>query len=259
MGAIILLPRNQTDWKLGTSVLSQNYLACNLAAGWGASSINATSFDQAMSATSSLVNLKESLTPQEYQQLLSQAGDKNESNPIDYYQEVTNRDYWYQFPLYPNIPVSMDQAWAEYLNPVVPTLNTTVIDILMKANIHDNDPDATAMIILSGLLANGMARLGFAGTLQGTPAMMQGPDGPDFDGTFWLESKGNFFSIDANASTNWTKFHVDSTVEGYAYNTHGVSPKIAIAFLLTYCVFALAHLLYAGISGKKDPHSWRHL
>ena len=43
---------------------------------------------------------------------------------------------------------------------------------------------------------------------------------------------------------------VDSTIEGYAYNTRGASPRIAIAFLLTYCAVALAHLLYAGITGN---------
>ena len=254
MGVIILLLRNEINWHLGPSSLSQDYVVCNIAAGWGSSSINTTSYQQATSTTTSLINLQEAYTPQEFQQHSSQADEQAEDNPVNYYQQITDRDYWFEYPFYPTIPVTMDEAWAQYLNPFVPSLNTTVIDILMKADIDANDPHTTAMVILSGLVANGMARIGFNGTLQGNVTTTTAPDGEEeFDGTLWLENKGNFFSVDPNLNKDWAKFRVDSTLKGYAYNTHGVSPKVAIAFLFTYCVFAVGHLFYAGISGTLTP------
>ena len=45
------------------------------------------------------------------------------------------------------------------------------------------------------------------------------------------------------------KFRVSSTVNGYAYNTHGATPKVAICLLLIYCLVALIHMIYAGVSG----------
>ena len=251
MGVIILLPRNETNWHLAPSALSQDYVVCNIAAGWGSSSINTTSYQQATSTTTSLINLQQAYTSQEYQQQKAQADDQAVDNPVNYYQQITDRDYWFDYPIYPTLPVTMDEAWAQYLNPFVPSLNTTVIDILMKADIGDNDPQTTAMVILSGLVANGMARIGFNGLLQGNVTIATASDGEEeFDGTLWLENKGNFFTVDPTLSKDWAKFRVDSTLKGYAYNTHGVSPKVAIAFLFTYCVFALGHLLYAGISGE---------
>ena len=251
IGVIILLPRNETQWRLASSTLSQDYVICNIAAGWGLSSINTTSLHQATSTTTSLIDLQEGYTPQEFRQQLSQTDHQADDNPFNYYQQITDRNYWFEYPLYPSIPVTMDEAWAQYLNPFVSSLNSTVIDILMKADVDGEDPHTTAMVILSGLVANGMARIGFNGSLQGNVSTTTAPHGnEEFDGTLWLENKGNFFTVDPNLSRDWAKFRVDSTLKGYAYNTHGVSPKVAIAFLLTYCVFALSHLLYAGISGK---------
>lgn len=43
---------------------------------------------------------------------------------------------------------------------------------------------------------------------------------------------------------------VYSTLLGYAYNTSGAGPKVAVGFLLAYCTLAIAHLSYAGITGK---------
>lgn len=47
----------------------------------------------------------------------------------------------------------------------------------------------------------------------------------------------------------WIKLHVSSSIEGYAYNTQTVAPRIAIAVLMTYCILALAHVFYSGITG----------
>ena len=38
-------------------------------------------------------------------------------------------------------------------------------------------------------------------------------------------------------------------MEGYSYNTHGATPKVAICLLLIYCLIVVVHIIYAGISG----------
>lgn len=66
-------------------------------------------------------------------------------------------------------------------------------------------------------------------------------------------ARGDMFTVDPEESKNWVKLRVDSTINGYAYNIRGVSSKVAISFLLAYCVLALSHILYAAISGKRFP------
>ncbi len=67
---------------------------------------------------------------------------------------------------------------------------------------------------------------------------------------YWFAGKGdNVFDVDPVESKDWVKFRVSSAVEGYAYNTRGATPKVAICLLLVYCLVALIHIIYAGISG----------
>ena len=80
---------------------------------------------------------------------------------------------------------------------------------------------------------------------------MKSADGTSWiDGNYWLSGKGNMFEVDPTQSKDWLKFHVNSTLEGYAYNTETVAPRVAIGILTLYCIIALAHLFYSGISGK---------
>ena len=57
------------------------------------------------------------------------------------------------------------------------------------------------------------------------------------------------FEVDPSDSKDWIKFHVSSVFQGYAYSARGTIPKLAICLLSIYCAFAIAHILYAGISG----------
>ena len=99
-------------------------------------------------------------------------------------------------------------------------------------------------------MANGLARIGFESTLQGTPKSVKSVDGTSWiDGNYWVSGKGNMFEVDPTQSKDWLKFHVNSTLEGYAYNTETVAPRVAIGILTLYCMNALAHLFYSGISG----------
>ena len=108
--------------------------------------------------------------------------------------------------------------------------------------------------VLVWLLANGLARIGFERTLQGSPKSVKSADGTSWiDGNYWLSGKGKMFDVDPIQGKDWLKFHVKSTLEGYAYNTETVAPRVAIGILTLYCIIAVAHLFYSGISGTRKP------
>lgn len=111
------------------------------------------------------------------------------------------------------------------------------------------DISTSAKIVLAGLLANGLSRIRATSELQGNLKTV-GPDGfGGLDSDYWFSEKGDIFIVDPLESRNWVKLQVHSNFEGFAYNTTGATPKVAICFLLAYCTFALAHVLYAGITG----------
>ncbi|CAD6577447.1 MAG: hypothetical protein ASARMPRED_008282 [Alectoria sarmentosa] len=243
IGAVILLPRSTTN-------LTQEILLCTLGAGWGSTLINTSSYAGGVTFTTSLVDLSAipNQTPfnesspnfNELSQAESAAGDS-----------VCN----YYLPYFPEKPVIVTEAWANYMNPFIPALNTTVIDALMSTNqpveeLLSQNQIVVAKWALAGLLANGLASIGATGTLQGNIKTVMKPDGSsELDGNYWFSGKGNVFTVDPEESKDWVKLRVDSTINGYAYNIRGASPKVAISFLLVYCIIALSHVLYAGISG----------
>ena len=251
IGAVILLPRS-------TANLTQEILVCNLGAGWGSTLVNTSSFDGGTTFTTSVVDTTSFSTSSQYnlsspfRNTLTKAENLN----------VANVDY-YSLPLYPEKRIIVTEAWASYLNPYVPALNTTIIDALMSTwkpagELNPYARTTTANLALSGLLANGLASIGATGTLQGDIKTVVKSDGStQWDGDYWFSGKGDMFIVDPEESKDWVKFRVDSTINGYAYNIRGTPPKVAITFLLVYCVIALSHVVYAGISGKCLLHILR--
>ena len=249
IGASVLYPRYATDalgtyfpasW-LGDS--NQLVLFCTLSAGWGTSLLNLSSISD--EGVSSSVNLPQSdLEHPLYKgQDPSKLGHPN-GNMLD-------------MPLFPQKPITVSTDWANYLNPFLPETNTTVFDTLMKAPYEAPANPISANVILSGLLANGLARTSFWGQLQGTArSSYELKSGSNFiDGAYWLSGKGDVFQVTANESQTWTKFEVDSTVSGFSYSTRGTAAKLAIAFLLLYCILVVLHFAYAGISSISST-SW---
>ena len=238
LGAAIILPSLYSAGSDNTEVV-----VCNLNAGWGVSSINITDAG-GLSAASSLV---ESGPSHVRSPVLSDTSVTPESR----YEEVVDVAVRYDLPNFPESIIYIQEGWAEYLNPRIPALNTTVIDYVMKANGLARNADILAQDALGALLTNGLARVGGDHQFQGNPHLKKGPTGaPELDGTYWLSGKGDFFTVDPEESKNWVKLRVDSNIQGYAYNTHGSGPKVAIAFLLGYCAMALAYTVYTGVSGK---------
>lgn len=240
LGLIVLLPPDPVDPVRDNST---EMVVCNIGAGWGSSSISVKTSTAGVTATSSAFNYN-------YHQLFSDDSSP-EDNGGNYYQANADRSLYYSPPGYPSKLIEMDEDWLNYLNPSVPTLNTSVINFLLKEAAKSVIPaEVATQYVVGGLLANGLARVGYNSQLQGNVKLAQDEIGQTVpDSTFWVSGKGDIFTVDPQESKDWVRLRVDSTMQGYAYNTTGPSPKIAIAFLLTYCVLALAHCFYSGISG----------
>lgn len=234
IGAVIYLPRDAKNH-------TQDVLLCNTSAGWGMSELSVQTVDGGMTAVSSkgapfttedkVTSIKVTNIP---------AGESG-SGPV-----FVN----YVLPFFPKQPVVITQSWAKYLDPSIAGLNTTLINVLLQNGVFSCSPRVTAEGVLTGLIVNGLSRTGAGSQLQGSVRTV-GPNGEGgLDGNYWLSGKGNVFDVDPEDSVNWTKFRVDSTLEGHAYNTVNTPPKIAIAVLSLYCLLALAHVLYASITGK---------
>ena len=156
----------------------------------------------------------------------------------------------FDLPVFPQRPIILTEDWAIYLNPSLSYANTTVFDTLMASKLMIPDISISAEIIIAGLVTNGLSRIGSTSQLQGNLKTIVEPDGSSgIDGNYRFSGQGNVFIVDPIESKDWVKFHVSSVFQGYAYNTHGLTPKFAIGFLIAYCLLVLVHVLYAAISG----------
>lgn len=246
IGAIILFPRSLAN-------STRELIVCTLGAGWGSSILNTSS--DSNTDMSSVVDLSVINTNRE-ESLNTTVSEIYPAPPAE--DKATNSISAFFLPYFPQQPIFVTEAWANYLNPFVSASNTTVIDILMSPYSPDSDQDpeelvSTAEDALILLLANDLFTIGAKGTLQGEIKTSIGPDGDEkIDGGYWYSGKGDMFIVDSEESKNWAKLRVDFTINGYAYNIRSASSKVAISFLIAYCVLALSHILYAAISGKRS-------
>ena len=239
IGAIIMLPRNVSD-----STAPQDIILCNLAAGWGTTTLQMQQFAGGVGSVSSQI-------PEEFIAPGPRVGEWDAKTP----ENSDSLVFWW-YTQFPQRPANITREWAQYLNPLVRSANRSVFDLIMQESIPFTDPLASnspmmlTQYTLLQLVTNGLARIGFENTLQGSPRSVKSVDGTSWiDGNYWLSGKGNVFEVDPSQSKDWVKFHVNSTLEGYAYNTQTVAPRVAIGILTLYCVIALVHLIYSGISG----------
>lgn len=234
IGAVILQP---------TTNETQGIMLCNMAAGWGSSSVNMSSSPAASGTglASSSIYDPDSQLPQS----------------SDYSKRVADSVVTFQLPLFPQRQINISETWAKTLDAEIPSLNTTVVNALMGRKLASQEDTTSANIILAGLLANGLSRTGFNSRLQGEIRTKFNPTVNDTlpDGDYWFASRGDMFKVDPGASKDWVKLRVDSSVEGYAFSIDGIAPKLTAAVLLTYCAFVISHLCYAIISGVSST-SW---
>ncbi|KAL8786730.1 MAG: hypothetical protein Q9195_008105 [Heterodermia aff. obscurata] len=234
IGAVIYKPR---DAKNST----QDVLLCNMSAGWGVSELSLQTVAGGMSAVSSKGAPFNYETKTPSIKLTNIPASETDDSGATYAEFV--------LPYFPKQPIVITESWAKYLDPSIEGLNSTLIDVLLKNQVFSCSPRVTAEEALTGLLVNGLSRTGAGSRLQGSVRTV-GPNGEGgLDGNYWLSGKGNVFDVNPEESVNWTRFHVESTLEGHAYNTINTPPKIAIAVLSLYCLLALGHVFYAGITG----------
>lgn len=227
IGAVAIPPSHNSTQKI---------IVCNLSAGWGSSMLNMSSTPSASKTdlVASRIYDPEAL-----------------SNGKNYMKNTADSIISFELPQFPQRVITVNESWAQYLNPIDPKSNMTVFSALMASKMMKNDDSVSVRIILAGLLANGLARLSHTSQLQGTLRTVPDPQN-NFsvpDGPYWFGSKDDVFSIDPKHDEDWIKLRVDSTVEGFAYSIRSVAPKLAVATLISYCVFAVAHFIYAAISG----------
>lgn len=237
IGAVILRPRSSMN-------TTQEILVCSIGAGWGASALNTSSFGGVAGPVQSEIDTKTVEVP-----TVTVPADVTDPLEVEFVAKAVASGY-FALPMFPERPIVLTEDWAKYLNPSLSYVNTTVFDTLMASSLTGPDISVSAEIIITGLVANGLSRIGSTSQLQGTPKTVIAPDGSTgLDGNYWFSGKGNAFIVDPVESKDWVKFHVSSVFEGYAYNTHGLTPKLSIGFLMAYCLLVLAHVLYAAVSG----------
>ena len=241
IGAIVQLPRAENN-------ATQELMVCNLSAGWGTAALSMHTMGGGISTVSSRVIEGDNHT--------TQSNSIKDTNIPGW--ETTDasggRYFDYHLPYYPRQLINISREWAEYLNPTLTGLNTTVFNTILQQQIFSCSPRVSTETALVSMVVNGLATIGAGSQLQGS-VRTKGPNGDEgIDGNYWLTGHDNVFEVD-NLNPNWVKFRVDSTLEGYGYNASKVAPRLAIAILMMYCLLALGHLIYASITGKSLYHS----
>ena len=241
LGAVILPPVNEFP----APNSSEMVVLCNLAAGWGTTMqhVHTSDGDDDSSVSSRVTagnqesnNVNSTVTP----------ATEDDNNILSYY-----------FPTYPQRPTNLTEDWARHLNPPVPNTNSNVFDLIIRDRVVVTGPEGTVAFAASAgralalMISNGMARVGFNSTLQGLPRSLPSHDNSTWiDGDYWLSGKGNVFAkSESPQSRDWIQLEVVSSLQGYAYNTRTIPPRLAIAVLTLYCIIALGHTCYAGITG----------
>ena len=244
IGAVVLKPRSSSN-------TTQEVLMCSIGAGWGLSSMNTSTAGGSSEPVSSQVDtnaLRSTLNAPDESLNPGWTAEKSLAEDLS----VVSEDLFF-LPFFPQRPIVVTEDWARYLNPTIPHLNTTVFNHLMGLDLGSSIPHQLVIseMILAEMVANGLSRIGSTSQLQGTPRLITAADQSiGLDGNYWFAGKGNnVFQVDPAESKDWVKFRVSTTVNGYAYNTHGATPKIAICLLLIYCLLAIIHMIYAGVSG----------
>ena len=237
IGAIIFEPKRVADH-------SQPISVCNVAAGWGKSTLQVQANDYAsggkVSSTPKSVHFSSQYSK------FTPAGTGEMGGRVGF-----------EYPDFPQVPITIASTWADLLSSPMRNTSSTIFNQLMQQQLFQGKASTTASVVLSGMIANGLARIGFSSTLQGDLKTKSASkdNSTQIDGDYWLSGKGDVFNVNASEAVDWTKLYMTSTLQGNAYNTIGIPPKTAIAILMVYCMVAICHVVYAGWTGISSS-SW---
>ncbi|KAL9026399.1 MAG: hypothetical protein Q9180_007491, partial [Flavoplaca navasiana] len=214
IGAAILIPPHLDDGR-------HNVLLCNIAAGWVSSSLVLKTSASGLGITDSI--------PEEGKGLSNPNITINDRIVPEAYQESEGFEVVYERPRIPQRAINISRTWAQYLDPSIEGLNTSLFNFLAKEHgtqEYMTPPVDETTSILVMLVVNGLARIG------------------------WGSKEDVFENIDPTESRDWVTLRVDSSLQGYAYNTLTTAPRIAIAVLTVYCLLVAGHVSYTGITGE---------
>ena len=240
IGAIIVPPQalNSTSSDGGPRSL----ILCNLAAGWGTTTLQIQKSESSSGSDPSVSSQISNVSLEGASSGLEEPTTETSDTLVVFY-----------YPVYPQKWINIAPEWAQYLDPTVESANRSVFDLLMQERyqVQGSESIEAFNVFAAGalvlMITNGLARIGYESTLQGIPKLI--PGSPYIDGNYWLSGKGNVFTVDPVESKDWVKLRVNSTLQGYAYNTQTSPPRFAIGVLTLYCVIALAHVIYSGVTG----------
>lgn len=175
------------------------------------------------------------------------------------YQRTWTSHNEYEYPDYmdyetenANTPIAIDTAWAEYLNPTVDADNATVFKELVYGSKASGTVDDGPLVerLLSAMVTNGLARIGYSAFAQGVLPDLALPNWSDAifpKGTFG--TGGEIWNTDGIDTSNMLKAEVQVTVNGYGFWIESRTVLAAAVLLLIYCGFTLPHAIFVAISG----------
>lgn len=148
IGAIVLLPQDSTN-------STQEVIMCNIAAGWGTSTLNISSnvggpgLVQSQIDIQNLYNASMGYSPKDPYTDISSSPEET----------TVIRTYgFFDLPMFPQHPIVITEDWAKYLNPFLSNANTTVFKTLMDSNLTEPYFKQTVETILVGMIVNGLSR-----------------------------------------------------------------------------------------------------
>lgn len=161
IGAVVLLPA-QSPYSIESP--SQENLVCNLAAGWGPSTLH-----MSMQVLGGSRDVRSGIRVANFvkNEMLSYHVNEQDPGIADTESLVVVSIVVFLRPFYTKRLINISLDWAQYLNPFAVDLNVTIFHQLMQANFTDRNPRVSAAIILPCLLAKGLARIGIESSLQG--------------------------------------------------------------------------------------------
>lgn len=200
---------------------------------------------------------------------------------------VTGADHLSTYDNSNTLPrISIEPAWAAYLNPIISSDNSTVFQNTLKiAGLWDTESliglENTVAItesLLTLAVVNGLARrdfgVGFLGTLRGDTDgldLVSDHNAGDMADEYlacdeWCRQLlpshgyamgfgGNAFNISNPEKTIGTKLTMQAHTQGWAYSASGSAAKFAIIALLLYVLIAASHWIYSAYD-KKTSSSW---
>ena len=180
--------------------------------------------------------------------------------------------------------ISIEPAWAAYLNPIIPSDNSTAFQNILEAAgllnsesfVYDDNTIAAVESLFALTVVNGLARRdygkGFLGILSGNTNgldLVSNSNVSDTQDSYcenWSKQLlppvshgmtygGHAFNISESEKANGTKFTMQVHALGYAYSTNGSAAKFAIAALLLHVSIALSQWMYSW-ADKKTSDSW---